>query len=434
MYLKMIGETYYFYRRCPEFLKDIIPSRFISFSLKTNNKEYAQILEKKISYCLEEVSFALRIDTISKEEAGRRLQKVGVRVCTLCQAKIKPAPEVFNKPKGQKASWLFERYKEQRIREGRWVEKTALENSSCAMLFFKVAGDHSPTYYTHQMLMNFKSVLQQLPPKMNIMPKTRGKSIARILAMRHEKLLSVSQINKYLICIGAYFRWLTSHEYISSNPAHHLLLSKSKKTRPEDERGAFSVNEMRKIRDLLREQKESFKPWSSRFWVPFIAIYSGMRVAEISGLYLSDIKKYDGIWCFDVNDENDKRLKTAASRRKVPIHPCILAENFLDYWAEKFEEGQERLFPDIKREKFNGYGRQVSKYFSKWNRRYITKDPLLTLYSGRHSIANELKQCGVASEVISELLGHQIESITISRYGKRYRPEILLEAIKKLPW
>ena len=52
----------------------------------------------------------------------------------------------------------------------------------------------------------------------------------------------------------------------------------------------------------------------------------------------------------------------------------------------------------------------------------------------RHSVANELKQLKVPGEVISELLGHKVDSITMNRYGKRYRPEVLLEAIKQLPW
>ncbi len=60
----------------------------------------------------------------------------------------------------------------------------------------------------------------------------------------------------------------------------------------------------------------------------------------------------------------------------------------------------------------------VAAAFSKWLR----------------SVANELKQLKVPGEVISELLCHKVDSITMNRYGKRYRPEVLLEAIKQLPW
>ncbi len=57
----------------------------------------------------------------------------------------------------------------------------------------------------------------------------------------------------------------------------------------------------------------------------------------------------------------------------------------------------------------------VAAAFSKWLR----------------SVANELKQLKVPGEVISELLCHKVDSITMSRYGKRYRPAIILDAFEK---
>jgi len=169
-----------------------------------------------------------------------------------------------------------------------------------------------------------------------------------------------------------------------------------------------------------------------RFWVPMIALYSGMRQTEISQLYCADIVEYEEIWCFSVNeDAEDKRLKNTSSIRHVPIHPALLEAGIIEY-RNSLKTG--RLFQKLTKEQYNGYGRQMSKWFTTFNRRYITQDPKKTFHSIRHSVANELKQLKTPGEVISELLGHKVDSITMNRYGKRYRPEVLLEAIKQLPW
>ena len=62
--------------------------------------------------------------------------------------------------------------------------------------------------------------------------------------------------------------------------------------------------------------------------MPLIGLYSGLRMGEICGLQLEDIKKIDEVWCFDVNEEQDKRLKTVNSKRIVPVHPHLIMCRF----------------------------------------------------------------------------------------------------------
>lgn len=46
----------------------------------------------------------------------------------------------------------------------------------------------------------------------------------------------------------------------------------------------------------------------------------------------------------------------------------------------------------------------------------------------------QLKQKGVPEGVIAEILGHANQSIATGRYGKRFRPRVLLEALEKLSY
>jgi integrase len=53
-------------------------------------------------------------------------------------------------------------------------------------------------------------------------------------------------------------------------------------------------------------------------------------------------------------------------------------------------------------------------------------------HSFRHTVADALKQVQVEPTVISELLGHRVESISLGRYGKRYSPKVLRQAVERL--
>jgi hypothetical protein len=55
---------------------------------------------------------------------------------------------------------------------------------------------------------------------------------------------------------------------------------------------------------------------------------------EIGGANVADIYEFGGVWCLDIRLDyrgEDGSLKTEGSERKVPLHPAIIAEGFLDY-------------------------------------------------------------------------------------------------------
>jgi hypothetical protein len=93
--------------------------------------------------------------------------------------------------------------------------------------------------------------------------------------------------------------------------------------------------------------------WS--YWIPLLCLYQGLRVSEAPQPYPNDVVVVDGVSCLSVirdlsNDDDDdeshsdqpsakaarspeefRRLKNAASRRIVPIHPKLLELGFLDF-------------------------------------------------------------------------------------------------------
>ena len=47
------------------------------------------------------------------------------------------------------------------------------------------------------------------------------------------------------------------------------------------------------------------------FWLPLIAVFSGMRQEEICQLRLEDVRQAEGIWVFDLREGDGRQLKTA---------------------------------------------------------------------------------------------------------------------------
>lgn len=74
------------------------------------------------------------------------------------------------------------------------------------------------------------------------------------------------------------------------------------------------------------------------------------------------------------------------------------------------------------------------KWYQRFNREHVSDDPKKVFHSMRHTLANTLKQAGVQEVVIAEIMGHANESMTMGRYGKRYQPKVLLEAMMQLDY
>ena len=238
--------------------------------------------------------------------------------------------------------------------------------------------------------------------------------------------MSVTSVNKHISRFSKLLKFCRDEYGLEENPA--VGLSLRQKRRADEERKAYSTEDISKMLSALPDPKN--KP--ERYWVPLIALYSGLRLDEIAQLYVSDILEIDGVMCFDINANDDKKLKTLSSKRVVPIHPRLQELDLTDYVADLGKNGQPRLWMNLTRRDADGYGNAIGKWFQRFNRQYVTDDPQKSFHSLRHLFADRLKQAGVQESLIAELLGHVNPSITTGRYGKRYKPQVLLDALLKV--
>lgn len=269
----------------------------------------------------------------------------------------------------------------------------------------------------------------------------RGMTFARA-AEQGEKdgrsTLSPTTVNSYVHKMSALFNYGVVEERMDKNPSRKLGLEGHEHS--EEDRNPFSSAQLEKIflapvytgcRDDDRNWAKAgaLRPKGTKFWVPLIGLYQGMRLNEICQLRLEDIKQEGGIAFFDIRPENPsakqiqvmqqdrgQRTKTASSRRRVPVHPQLAELGFLDFVQGLREGGRERLFPDLKKDSRGYYSDGFQKWFSRLLDKQKAKEAKTSFHSFRHNWANAMRLAGVPQER-RRLIGGWKRTATDERYG-----------------
>jgi integrase len=293
---------------------------------------------------------------------------------------------------------------------------------------------------TREMTTNFKNNLRKIPINRKSNPKYRDLEYHEIVKMKIDDPISTTTLNKHLTWLSSFYEWSMNHGYSNINPFKGMKLKKE--VSPRDERDRFSELELKKI-----FRKENYIHFTNieegryeLYWSPLISCFTGMRMGEITQLYLENITEIKGNnrknrWCIDIIDKRtDQHLKTKSSRRVVPIHDNLLDLGFLEFikLLKKKDPNRERLFQELKN-KGGNYNQNLSRWF---NIRYLPSLGLKTVkknfHSFRHTVSDHLKQKGIEPHFINELLGHSSGNIDLDRYGKGYNPDIIYNKCVKM--
>jgi integrase len=265
--------------------------------------------------------------------------------------------------------------------------------------------------------------------------------------------LGYAAINSYMKCLSALMNFAVNEGYIDRNPAKGLRVVDPRHRR--DRRLPFSNDQLRAIfnaplyRGCVDDEHGyadvgAAHPRRARFWVPLIALFSGMRMNEICQLDVADIRRVDGVDCFLITSRSnggadDKKVKTSTSERFVPIHPRLTEIGFMDFVDERRRNGSVKLFPELTLSTTGYY----SDPFSKWFRRFIHKAkatrPKTCFHSFRHCFRDALREARIDHDVALALGGWSSGSgaegtLTAEAYGRGFRMATLFEAIKRVDY
>ena len=326
---------------------------------------------------------------------------------------------------------LFERYMDEKIKAGSWEDKTARGNKGMFELFLEILGDVPVSSITHQQLLACRdNVLMKLPTHRQKCPEFKGLSYQEVIRINTRPSMSQRTINEKNSMLSSFLDWCVKHEYATRNVAKGLELKI--RTRADQERDIYEQDDLRRLLDELKSISKSKTP--ARYWIPLIALYSGMRMGEICQLYIKDIIDQEGIACFNIAEENpDQKVKSKAGIRIVPVHPVLVSLGFMEYVEKmKHKNADGRLWPELIASR-GTYAEHFSRWYSRLNKKLVESGKK-SFHSFRHSFATNLKHHKVEELVIAELMGHANESMTTGRYGKRYPAKTLLDAIIQLDY
>ena len=174
---------------------------------------------------------------------------------------------------------------------------------------------------------------------------------------------------------------------------------------------------------------------SGLYWVPLIAAYTGMRREEIAGIGVDYIREEDGVVFFDIMETDDRRLKTVASRRRVPVHNDLIDLGLLDVVGPAKVRGGGLLFPDLREPASKILGRKVGRHMSKLVQEIRAEaGDGLSVQSIRHYVQHLLDlDKDVPKKVARDLMGHEGTDVHSSVYGDQSPLVALKAAIDRLP-
>ncbi len=281
---------------------------------------------------------------------------------------------------------------------------------------------------TPDMCAAFRDMIARLPTNLTKRFKNDA-SLGSIADKAEEKnlpTLTRGTQETYLGALRDLMEWGVKNWKVERNPAADLVSLTPPSPRLRDD---YTETELIRIfsepflssHDPLDHATSEMRGLSqaTRFWVPRIALYTGMRQSEICQLDVSDIRTTEsGTIYFFANDEDgEKQLKNSYSKKAVPVHKHLLNAGFEDYVRAIRRHKIGKLFPDATPSKsFGHHGEKVSKWFNRQLR--SAKYPRgFDFHAFRHTFRQALRLADALEEISARLGGWSAKQGAMEKYG-----------------
>ena len=330
-----------------------------------------------------------------------------------------------------------------------WAVSTANKREAMLDVLLEWYGpDHLASDITKREAAKFKTdVLLRLPANRMTAPQTRSLSLRDSLRVSSVPKISNPTVNQYLGCYRLFWAFMVSHGMTDEVQFSGLQIKEGRETgrstRKTPKRSDVPTETLQQIVAAMSDPANAYyqqmqnprsrtKNPDSLRWATLIGVFSGMRLNEIAQLDVQDVTTKDGVPVFVCTDDGgDKRLKSGAATRSVPIHSKLLELGLMEYVQRRREAGKLKLFEFTWTEKA-GYGAKLSKWFNRTLANDLNlKQQGVLFHSLRHSFITRLGQAGVQTEVIQFIIGHERQGTTHQVYLHGYSIEQCKEAVER---
>ncbi|WP_437871374.1 DUF6538 domain-containing protein [Methylorubrum extorquens] len=333
------------------------------------------------------------------------------------------------------------------IASGAWERQTAAQARATFRLLTDICGDLPLRDYTRQDAGRFKEQLQRLPSDYGKASAYRGLSVAQIIVRYDGQAtagrtapITAKTIKRHFSALSALWTAAEAKGEVEANIFVGFRFGAGK--RAVEERDLWETPELAKLfaspvwsgcaSETRRAEPGSLILRDEKFWLPLIAVFSGMRQEEICQLSLDDIRQVEGVWFFDLNARDGRMLKNATAARRVPIHDELIRLGLLDQMVQLRGRGETRLFPLLKAGGADGrLGHAFAKWFTRYRREIGLDRAKLVFHSFRHTATTLMHEADVQTAIIDRVTGHTTPGET-ARYTKRTTLRQLQAAINAI--
>lgn len=242
-------------------------------------------------------------------------------------------PEVSApKEAGPLLSVILDQWVKDKLSLKEWTVRTENDNVPMIRDFIEMVGDMPVGLLSAEDMRDARERFLRIPKNRTKNPKYKNFSIRELSDMEipEGERLSRQTLHNRAIKIGGFLKWSRERGYPLDEKIETVMKFKVLKRKALSTRGVFSPEDLAVLFSPINYLPE-MKGKAERYWVPLISLITGMRIEEICQLATDDIRTVGGIPCIDINTKEEKRLKTLASRRLVPVSPLLGDLGFLAY-------------------------------------------------------------------------------------------------------
>lgn len=319
-------------------------------------------------------------------EAAERLERYAYNDAS-ATAPTSPAPvQSPSKPLGMSVEDFIAEHSRQ------WAEKTIGQNRAYLNILIEYFGpDRLLGTISKQDASEVKKVLQALPASRNTKPKLKTMPLLEVIKEPGHSKIAPKTINSHIQMFKMFFDWAERHGYAPHTLFDGMKVAKAKNS--DTERKPFAADQARTLYTELTENPSGLVRKESHKWGMLLGMFTGARLNEICQLDIADVQQDGDIWFLNITDEGDdnKRVKSRAGRRKVPLHSELIQLGFLDFVQSR--KSGVRLFPDYSYTTNGGYGRNLGRWCNEsFLPKLGVKSAALVFHSLRHTVVTRLGQ------------------------------------------
>jgi integrase len=240
--------------------------------------------------------------------------------------------------------------------------------------------------------------------------------------------------DNYIAVLKSVYRSAIDRGRLTENPALNIKIqTKKSQVIPYSRDEVWTV-----LQASRKEPTKRTLPQTAnvRRWVPWLAAFTGARIAELLWLERKDIRFTQGVAYISIQagsgDGSARTVKTDSSTRSVPLHPAIIEEGFLEY-LRSLPGGEQYLFGGSWADKNGDRTKTPANRLRDWLKLQLPDadwQRLSPCHSFRHWMVSECRRANIDGDYSRILTGHEAKDVH-GRYGPADVP-ILYEAIKRI--